>query len=70
MERKIKNAPMLEELHGIYSQLPSDQKHMDPSTFEVFKKEGNYLDKQHVSVPCNVDPLGKSFNQKCIFSLL
>jgi hypothetical protein len=36
----------------------------------VFKKEGNYLDKQHVSVPCNVDPLGKSFNQKCIFSLL
>jgi hypothetical protein len=70
MERKIKNAPMLEELHGIYSQLPSDRKHMDPSTFEVFKKEGNYLDKQHVSVPCNVDPLGKSFNQKCIFSLL
>jgi hypothetical protein len=70
MERKVKNAPMLEELHGIYSQLPSNRKHMDPSTFKVFKKEGNYLDKQHVSVPCNVDPLGKSFNQKCIFSLL
>jgi hypothetical protein len=70
MERKIKNAPMLEELHSIYSQLPSDRKHIDPSTFKVFKKEGNYLDKQHVSVPCNVDPLGTTFNPKCIFSFL
>jgi hypothetical protein len=32
---------------------------MDPSTFQVFKNEGNYLDKDHVAVPCNIDPLGK-----------
>jgi hypothetical protein len=59
MERKIKNAPMLEELHLIYSQFPADRKHIDPSTFKVLKREGNYVDKDHIAVPCNIDPLGK-----------
>jgi hypothetical protein len=44
MERKIKNAPMLKELHRIYSQFPSDRKDINPSTFKVFKRDGNFLD--------------------------
>jgi hypothetical protein len=61
MERKIKNAPMLEELHRIYSQFPSDRKHINPSTFKVFKRDENFLDKEHVAVPCNINLLGKCF---------
>jgi len=56
--RKEKNAPMLDELFRAYSQFSDVRKHMDPLTLRVYTKEGKYLDKQHVSVPCNIDPLG------------
>jgi len=56
--RKEKNAPMLEELFRVYSQFSDVRKHMDPLTLLVYLKEGKYLDKKHVSVPCNMDPLG------------
>jgi hypothetical protein len=38
-----------------------DRKHIDPSTFKVFKRDGNFLDKEHVAVPCNINLLGKCF---------
>jgi hypothetical protein len=59
IERKERNAPMLEELDRVYSQFSSERKHMDPSTLDAYKKEGKYLDKKHVAVPCNLDPMGK-----------
>jgi hypothetical protein len=52
-------APLLEELAAVYSKLPTQRHHLNPSTFEVAHKGGCHLDINHFTTPCNIDPMGK-----------
>ena len=59
MVRSNVMAPLLEELSTVYSKLPPQRIHLNPSTFEVAHKDGCHLDTNHFTIPCNIDPMGK-----------
>ena len=57
--RSDTTAPLLEELTAVYSGLPPQRRHLTPELFEVAHKDGCHIDKNHFTVPCNIDPMGK-----------
>ena len=50
--------PMLDEFAQAYEQLPHHRRNFNPYNFSHSIRNGTSIDAEHVSVPCNMDPLG------------
>jgi hypothetical protein len=64
MVRYDTTAPLLEELTTVYSGLPPQRRHLSPEMFVVAHNDGCHIDKNHFTVPCNIDPMGE-----CLFPI-